>query len=252
MVSKKHKEFFTRIVKAHKAAGYYTWWQKVSAIGAVGPGGLWHRPAALWRRPVGCFFNCCGIARRHCGVARWAGFKLFLKFLKNVLHKVNTKDHGVPQNRPRFYLIAIRSDSLARPFSWPPAIDLKYTAKELLKGQPHSSRILPEQLTAKRNVKAAFRKIRATRPDVDLASDAIIVDSGASKRFRHFGTNQLPCLTAARGKAFAYWSVLHNRPLDLVEYYRFQGVISNKVIKKHIKQARAAGVPRGEMVRALQ
>ena len=50
-----------------------------------------------------------------------------------VHHQVlNTRDHGVPQQRARIWLVAIRSDSITRPFEFPSSVPLKYSAEECL------------------------------------------------------------------------------------------------------------------------
>jgi len=107
----------------------------------------------------------------------------------NIYHSIlNTKDHGVPQYRPRWYCVGILKSSLkpdpsrptTREFEWPsklqlPAIDsfLDQAAYAPVQHDPS-----PLNETAQKNLANAVRQIKEAGGDPD--QDAYIVDIDAS------------------------------------------------------------------------
>eukprot|EP00959_Pyramimonas_sp_CCMP1952_P035109 735032-Pyramimonas_sp.AAC.1 len=72
---------------------------------------------------------------------------------KTFTNVVNTSQYGVPQNRKRIYLVAIREDSIKRGFKWPMNVGLKYKAKDVvIKGSGDDSKRLPEKGSAARKL----------------------------------------------------------------------------------------------------
>ncbi len=125
---------------------------------------------------------------------------------------LNTRDHGVPQNRPRFYVIGIRDP--VREFEWPMVL-------------PWSRARLHHYID----------KTKIGRETLDIASyerqfgrevwtKGYILDVGASEAFRHGQRGCCPCLTRARlgGKRFGYYIPKLKRRLNLLEASRLQGV----------------------------
>jgi DNA (cytosine-5)-methyltransferase 1 len=81
------------------------------------------------------------------------GYKLYWKV-------ISTREHGIPQSRPRVYIVAIRSDSLLSEMKWPDEEPMKPIELFLKKD---SERKQKDDLgtTAKAVLKKALSQIRA-------------------------------------------------------------------------------------------
>jgi DNA (cytosine-5)-methyltransferase 1 len=53
---------------------------------------------------------------------------------------LTTRDFGIPQSRPRVYILAIRSDSMLSEFAWPEPEPMKDIEGFLQKGAPRKTR----------------------------------------------------------------------------------------------------------------
>ncbi len=138
---------------------------------------------------------------------------------------VNTSQYGVPQNRKRVYLVAIRSDSMKRGFAWPKDVGLKYKAKNVvIEGSRDNSKRLPDKGTAARKlVKLAYR--RALSAKINPGKTLVAVDTGCTEAFANSSSGDiLPCITASRGKHFGWrFSTVGRRP-TIPELLKWQGV----------------------------
>ena len=137
---------------------------------------------------------------------------------------LNTRDHGVPHNRPRLYLVAIRADSLRHGFEFPAKIALARRAKNIVAKAPaDSSKNLPVHAREKGLVLKAYEKLKhkGTNPRIT----PVLIDVHCSEHYATFGIATLPCLTATRGSACGkgHWCSTVGRHLNLMELFQFQG-----------------------------
>ena len=119
--------------------------------------------------PVVVFENVAGLLRtKHRHVIK-SIVKILVKLKYTVSYRLlNTKHHGIPQNRPRVYLIGIRTGS-GIPFEWPDHV-LPGAATDFLQQDIRDDQHMPLQhlalshmsATAKRNVRAS-KKVFAKR-----------------------------------------------------------------------------------------
>ncbi len=142
-------------------------------------------------------------------------------------HKiVNTRDRGLPQQRLRWYCVAIRSDQYRRhdcgvplwPSPYPSVVPLDAIVTPLPQGQwrPH-----PDDELGKRNVLNAYAKVVATGENPFLKH--VIVDIGSSEAYSYHSVEKCPTLTRARAGSFGYWDSKKGGTLDLEEMCLLQG-----------------------------
>lgn len=124
---------------------------------------------------------------------------------------VNTKDFGIPQSRPRLYVLAVCKESLVNPIEFPvPRLDkpdLHWFIDKAIRGTeklelPKYERLLGPQMW----------------------SQGYILDVQASEKFQHPLRNCAPCLTKTRCKNHGYYIPKLLRRLSAVEMGRLQGL----------------------------
>ena len=147
------------------------------------------------------------------------GYRVFWK-------KINTAHWGVPQNRERVYVVAIKKSSYKREFTWPKAVPLCYTVEDMIVPQlGDTSNRLPSKTSeprARSLVKLAYLKCKNKK--INMKSRFVAVDVDCSKNFATMGTSIHPCLTATRGRSFGWWWSLVGRRASLAELCQLQGV----------------------------
>ena len=133
-------------------------------------------------------------------------YKLTTHFGYKVLNAdkplINTKHHGLPQNRSRVLIAAVLSSSCspsAPPFRMPKALKSCVKLAELVgESQPGS----PRQPWMQK-VRDAHRSARAR--GFDTSKDVIVTDVGASEKFAKYMVNCMPCITADRGSTHRFY-----------------------------------------------
>lgn len=125
--------------------------------------------------------------------------------------KMNTRHFGIPQNRPRVYLLAVCKETLARPLAMPQARsdhpDLHtFLNKDETGAETLSLPKYEQQLGSK------------------LWSRGYVLDVAASARYQHALTNCSPCLTKTRCQQYGYYIPKLRRRLSLREMARLQGL----------------------------
>ncbi len=135
----------------------------------------------------------------------------------------NTADHGLPHNRPRIFIVAIRTNALkhdyVRPEPLPPmplrnVLDRK-TTDNVAGG-------LPKAGLKRRHVEVAYA--RAREQGFDPAKVCLVVDHGVGpKRQASFQVGRSPCLTASRSAQGGFWLSTRTRTMTLAEMARLQG-----------------------------
>ncbi len=161
---------------------------------------------------------------------------IFKKMLKSLgehgyIHHntlLNTKVHGaIPQNRSRLYMVAIRADSLKRPFKFPEPVPLTSEASELLlpPTADENAHGLPPKTKSNRArdiVKGTYKKLLAK--GIDPAKRLVVTDIGCSPKFNTHGVDCFPCMTAGRARYLGWWISLRGRCVRIEELMAFQGV----------------------------
>ena len=117
---------------------------------------------------------------------------------------MNTKHNGLPQDRERAYIVALRIVE-GRDFRFPVCLGETVPLKHILqqKSKIVSSRPLASA-TNRRNLKTAIRQAKQKGYDPEVQN--IFVDLDASERFAHWAHNLCPCIT--RPGCFSW--VLHH------------------------------------------
>lgn len=129
-----------------------------------------------------------------------------------IFQVLNTKHFGVPQSRPRVYIIAIVQEcAQGRQLEMPPA----------RKPHPDLHQFLDKNKIGKEtlNLPNYEEKIGPS-----LWTKGYIVDVGSSPKFQHALTNCCPCLTYTRLKEGGYYIPKLRRRVSCEEAARLQGV----------------------------
>ena len=150
-------------------------------------------------------------------------------------HQVlNTKDHGVPQNRPRWYCVGIRKDTFGSDkssFEFPradiecPKIDLFLDAEPGATQRSAKER-LPTDLsnTARTSIEKASRTI--LEGNGDPINETYVVDCDASTAKSRHVKDYSPCITRSRNRG--HWITSRNRRMTISEMFRLQGMDPSK------------------------
>jgi DNA (cytosine-5)-methyltransferase 1 len=140
-----------------------------------------------------------------------------LKNLKkyNIYSKVlNTQDYGLPQNRPRVYIIGIDKKIIgSENFKFPEPFPLKIKVSDLM----DKSLKIKENLTP--NMTNVIRN-RVSRKNGNTRDNYIVNANGSVNGFGSAMKEVSPCLLA---NAFNFYSTKYKRFLTSREYLRLQG-----------------------------
>ena len=159
---------------------------------------------------------------------------------------LNTREQGLPQSRPRFYLVAFRS--VVQKFTFPEKIEPVQLGALLEDATAKPAR--PSSKTAKGkervrlHVNAARLKLesRGLRPE---RCDAVL-DIGASTAWGHMMTDCSPCLTAQRCmQTGGHFLLRFGRTMTEKELCRLQGIPDGRF------DYDAAGVPKTKFLHAV-
>jgi site-specific DNA-cytosine methylase len=149
-------------------------------------------------------------------------FRDILTILKTIGYAVNWKilDSrfcGLPQRRPRVYIVGIRSDSISSTFSFPQDMKVQPKIDKFLNMLP-AKRFLPQTQTQRRNLEVAMKTISSKG-----LQGTILVDLAASARFENQGVDIAPCITATRAKTGGFFIMNQKRMTTTDELGRLQG-----------------------------
>lgn len=177
------------------------------------------------------FENVAAFARSDDGrVLRWLVDTLLHSGSYVVSHRVIcTSDHGLPQTRRRWFLVAIRADCAVCDFAWPDAIDMLPLALILgprAEGDCATRRPGAAGSLASRNVDRAVEWLAAN--GVDTGSSDIIIDCNASEGWCGKPTARCPCLTRSRPQGL--WNVSRGCRISAAATMRLQGVLTSKLV----------------------
>ena len=140
-----------------------------------------------------------------------------------VFQVLNTRHYGIPQSRPRVYLLAVCKESLAQPLVLPPQredhpdlhtfLDKAFLGNETLSLPHYESKLGPV-----------------------LWTRGFVLDVAASTRYQHALTNCSPCLTKTRCKQHGYYIPKLKRRLSPVEMGKLQGLPS-PVVERFLRES---------------
>ncbi len=161
------------------------------------------------------------------------GIRAVFKGLQYSFHArlLNTMEHGVPQSRPRLYMVAIRGE--VRKFRWPEPLD-----KAMLRSRLHH--FIDKDVHGEEVLDISSYESKLGRAEV--WNKGYILDVGASKKFQHPLKGVSPCLTRARlrGKTIGFYIPKLRRRLTVQEASRLQAV-PQQVLHAMLKAQAASG-----------
>ena len=181
--------------------------------------------------------NVCGLMTQHPKTLQW-----LIKTLQNMCNQIyhvtakvmNSQDHGLPQNRPRLYILGIVKDRMVNgfEFQWPEKVGhapLQLILDSVPDASPGSKLPKPKvtmppesQKTARKNFTHAFKNIASDLKINPLTSDIVCdIDGGQGP---HFMDGIVPCLTRSRCGKESHWVFCRGRRLNLAEMLRLTGV----------------------------
>ena len=104
---------------------------------------------------------------------------------------LNTCDHGIPQNRPRLYIVAILGSQIRRKYVWPSVVKEPDLHRFLDVGNcNHKSDINKCSNIALGNI-VHFRK-KMQKEKIDMFKKWYVIDIHAGKTYRHMARNRSP------------------------------------------------------------
>ena len=141
---------------------------------------------------------------------------------------MDTKEHGIPHSRPRWYFVGIRQDSSeADSLAFPGIIECPVIEKLLDDDETSSAfRTSTNQVTTtmQANINTAKGWIKESGGNLD---QPYVVDCDASKQKSHYMKNVSPCLTRSRNKGH-WWLIHKSRRTSIREMMRLQGIDPDK------------------------
>ena len=136
---------------------------------------------------------------------------------------VNTKDHGIPQSRPRWYCVGIlKSNHTTKTsgFNWPEAIEMTPMAHLLERSD--EAPLPPSQLceTVRKNLAKAADLIK--KKGHNPAQELYVVDVDADRPNSNAMLGISPCITHSRYRG--HWITSCKRRLSIREMFKLQGM----------------------------
>ena len=142
----------------------------------------------------------------------------------------NTKDHGIPQNRERWYCVGFRKGNLSKK-----SVDFKFPASiqcpdilQFLDSKKASASSADTVLTdtAKANIAEAEKQIKKEGKDPSKSPFIINCDAPSSRpkgqSSKKWSQYHSPCLT--RSRSTGHWVTSLHRKMNVDEMCRFQGI----------------------------
>ena len=171
--------------------------------------------------------NVVGLKSRHPGE-----FLDILSIIEGLQYHVtwsvmDAVQHGLPQRRPRIYIVVIKTRSCAHAFSFPQALHVKPKIEKFLDNTPLRE-YRPGNKTSARNLDKARATLKQKGVDAEATA---LVDVFAAKNFENLGVGVSPCITASRAKAGGFLINNQHRMTTTYELGRLQGFTTAMVDK---------------------
>ena len=166
---------------------------------------------------------------------------------------LNTKDHGVPQSRPRWYCVGLRKDRTIKNadgqsiFHFPNELKSCPSINDFLDPPTHNPKKFENRSnTAHTNIEKARAKIRAEGQDPDKLP--YVVDCDAPTKTSRHTFDYSPCITRSRNNG--HWLTHRQRRMSKPEMFRLQGMdhssfvvdVSDKVLGQQLGNAMSVNV----------
>ncbi len=148
---------------------------------------------------------------------------------------LNTRTQGIPQNRSRFYLAAILTGALRRPFTFPTSIPAGSLEEFLDIG---AARTQPCGSAAAR-AEALLGRMRNRRVDPSVVP--CILDVMASRAFGNGMVRCSPCFTASRCAQCSHYISTEKGMMTLREMCRLQGLPPDRIPYQSVASKRTFG-----------
>ena len=147
-------------------------------------------------------------------------FQIIMNSLKNLKkyhlysQVLNTQDYGLPQNRPRIYIVGIdKKLKGSKNFKLPEPFSLKIKVSDLMdKSLKVKENLTPNMISVIKN--------RVSKKNGDMRDNYIVNANGSLNGFGSAMKEISPCLLA---NAFNFYSTKYKRFLTSREYLRLQG-----------------------------
>jgi len=170
---------------------------------------------------------------------------------------MRSQEHGVPQSRPRVYIIGIRRDCKCCDFTFPealPPVSLD-SILDSRRSLPTMEDLPPKSNgTAYKNVRHVLRKL--TAQNAAPLKNTYCIDVDASPRFLTLMKNRSPCMIKSRDQGF--WITSRGRRMNLGEMLRCQGmerafkqVVSDRALGGQIGNAMSQNILERLLVKLL-
>lgn len=137
-----------------------------------------------------------------------------------VFHRVlDTKEHGLPQSRPRLYIIGLWAKEIKHKFSFPDPVPMVPLARFIV---PRHDAPAALSAGARKNVKKFTKKF--AKKNIDLADAWGVVDASAGPSFASAMLGCSPCLTKSRGGSGGHYLAKLGRYMNIYEIGGLQGI----------------------------
>lgn len=169
--------------------------------------------------------NVAGLMNSHRSILDDVVEKLSGVGYRVAYHIVNAKDCGLPQNRPRLFIVGVLDmyvgDNI---LEWPsplPAVDLEPFLDPMTESLDIEAQRPPlTQRVARANLSAAYDAIR--RAGMKVSESQMVIDIDSTKyNMMH---NCSPCLTRARAAGGGFWLSSRGRRMSTGEMERLMGI----------------------------
>jgi DNA (cytosine-5)-methyltransferase 1 len=139
------------------------------------------------------------------------------------MNLLDTQEHGVPQSRPRVYIVAIRRDCQRSAIAFPaplPKVSIE-SFLDAVERRPTMEDLPPEtSKTARKNVKLILEHLTAQghRP----LTKTFTIDHNSSASRCGYMEDKVMCMTRSRSRG--HWLTSHGRTMNVNEMLRCQGM----------------------------
>jgi len=134
----------------------------------------------------------------------------------------NTRDHGIPQSRPRLYIIAIHKSCHVRKFPWPSPVKAPPLLRFVDNSKAKKDTINDLGATALANV-LYWRREKKQSDGIDILALPYVLDVGASPKFRCMMLDCSPCLTKLRAGTGGHFITCLRQTMTIADVGRLQG-----------------------------
>ncbi len=160
--------------------------------------------------------------------ARFTGLRdVLVSVLEDMQYTVgwqilNTLDYGLPQSRPRFYLIGVQTSSLAAPVEFPPKLSWRVPLSAIIRIKPAADwKSTPDVENDRANVLTHYEKVFQKGGNVFI--DPCVIDAKASAAFSSHAVGHSLCLTKTRCEQHGYWISTKGGYMETTEMELLQG-----------------------------